>query len=132
MEVPTECTCYHSLERLLLYHNTIKNIPDNIISLNSLMYLDIRSVPVSSKPADKHMGRKIRRSFSRIFPSSHKTDKRTEISPQCHLTPPCRSQISAWSALGLTCSWCSNINLHFLKSQTSLPARYSYFSISVV
>ena len=42
LEVPSECTKYKSLERLLLYHNTIKSIPDNITSLKSLMYLDIR------------------------------------------------------------------------------------------
>jgi len=51
VEVPAECTCYHSLERLLLYHNTIKTIPDNIISLNSLMYLDISRNQLSYLPA---------------------------------------------------------------------------------
>ena len=42
LEVPGECTRYRSMERLLLYHNTIKSIPDNIVSLASLMYLDLR------------------------------------------------------------------------------------------
>lgn len=42
LEVPGECTRYRSMERLLLYHNTIKSIPDNIVSLSSLMYLDLR------------------------------------------------------------------------------------------
>ena len=42
VEVPGECTRYQSLERLLLYHNTIKTIPDNIVTLHSLTYLDIR------------------------------------------------------------------------------------------
>ena len=44
LEVPAECTGYHSLERLLLYHNTIKSIPESITSLQSLQYLDIRYV----------------------------------------------------------------------------------------
>ena len=42
LEVPGECTRYRSMERLLLYPNTIKSIPDNIVSLSSLMYLDLR------------------------------------------------------------------------------------------
>ena len=44
MEVPGECTDYKSLERLLLYHNTIRSIPETISSLQSLQYLDIRYV----------------------------------------------------------------------------------------
>ena len=42
LEVPSECMRYRSMERLLLYHNTIKSVPDTIVSLASLMYLDIR------------------------------------------------------------------------------------------
>ena len=42
VEVPGECTNYYSLERLLLYHNIIKSIPDTIAGLQSLVYLDLR------------------------------------------------------------------------------------------
>ena len=42
VEVPGECTNYYSLERLLLYHNIIKSIPDTIAGLQSLIYLDLR------------------------------------------------------------------------------------------
>jgi len=41
LEVPGECTDYYSLERLLLYHNTIRSIPETISSLQCLTYLDI-------------------------------------------------------------------------------------------
>lgn len=51
LEVPSECTTYESLERLLLYHNTIKSIPNNITSLHSLMYLDISRNQLSYLPA---------------------------------------------------------------------------------
>ena len=47
VEVPGECTRYQSLERLLLYHNTIKTIPDNIVTLHSLTYLDIRYTSIN-------------------------------------------------------------------------------------
>ena len=49
VEVPGECTRYQSLERLLLYHNTIKTIPDNIVTLHSLTYLDIRYTSTNYK-----------------------------------------------------------------------------------
>ena len=51
VEVPTECTNYYSLERLLLYHNIIKSIPDNISSLQSLVYLDISRNQLSYLPS---------------------------------------------------------------------------------
>ena len=42
VDVPNECTEYSSLEKLVLYHNTIRNIPESIAYLQSLQYLDIR------------------------------------------------------------------------------------------
>lgn len=41
VEVPSECTAYSCLEKLVLYHNTIKSIPDSFSYLQSLQYLDI-------------------------------------------------------------------------------------------
>lgn len=41
VEVPSECTDYACLEKLVLYHNTIKSIPDSFHQLQSLQYLDI-------------------------------------------------------------------------------------------
>jgi len=51
VEVPNECTNYYSLERLLLYHNIIKSIPDNISALQSLVYLDISRNQLSYLPS---------------------------------------------------------------------------------
>jgi len=51
VEVPGECTDYKSLERLLLYHNTIRSIPETISSLQSLQYLDISRNQLSYLPA---------------------------------------------------------------------------------
>jgi len=51
VEVPGECTDYRSLERLLLYHNTIRSIPESISSLQSLQYLDISRNQLSYLPA---------------------------------------------------------------------------------
>ena len=41
-ELPSECTDFASLERLILYHNTIRAIPDTVTCLQSLQFLDIR------------------------------------------------------------------------------------------
>lgn len=43
-EVPDEVTAFYFLEKLLLYHNTIRNVPDTIGMLQSLNYLDLRLV----------------------------------------------------------------------------------------
>jgi len=51
IEVPGECTDYPSLERLLLYHNVIKSIPDTISTLKSLQYLDISRNQLTYLPA---------------------------------------------------------------------------------
>jgi len=51
VEVPGECTDYYSLERLLLYHNTIRSIPETISSLQSLQYLDISRNQLSYLPS---------------------------------------------------------------------------------
>ena len=40
-ELPQECTDYYSLERLVLYHNSIRSIPDSVIYLQSLQFLDL-------------------------------------------------------------------------------------------
>jgi len=40
-EVPEECTYFPSLEKLILYHNVIKSIPDSLGCLKSLQYLDL-------------------------------------------------------------------------------------------
>ena len=40
-ELPTECTYFPSLEKLILYHNIIKSIPDSLGCLQSLQYLDL-------------------------------------------------------------------------------------------
>ena len=41
-ELPQECTEYYSMERLILYHNMIRTIPDSVIHLHSLQFLDLR------------------------------------------------------------------------------------------
>lgn len=40
-ELPEEVTNFWSMERLLCYHNVIRCIPDSIVSLQSLVYLDL-------------------------------------------------------------------------------------------
>ena len=42
VELPSECTEFEVLERLVLYHNTIKGIPETIVYLQSLQFLDLR------------------------------------------------------------------------------------------
>ena len=41
-ELPAECTEFDSMERLVLYHNTIRAIPDSVVQLSSLQFLDLR------------------------------------------------------------------------------------------
>jgi Leucine-rich repeat (LRR) protein len=43
-ELPVEVTEFYFLERLQLYHNTIRSIPDSVVYLQSLIYLDLRWV----------------------------------------------------------------------------------------
>jgi len=49
-ELPQECTDYFSLERLVLYHNTIRSIPDSIVYLQSLQFLDLSRNQLSYLP----------------------------------------------------------------------------------
>jgi Leucine-rich repeat (LRR) protein len=51
VDVPNECTEYASLEKLVLYHNTIRNIPESIAYLQSLQYLDISRNQLSYLPS---------------------------------------------------------------------------------
>jgi Leucine-rich repeat (LRR) protein len=41
-ELPSECTEFNSMEKLVLYHNTIRAIPDSVVYLQSLQFLDLR------------------------------------------------------------------------------------------
>ena len=49
-EIPLECTYFPSLERLVLYHNVIRGIPDNLGSLQSLQLLDLSRNQLSYLP----------------------------------------------------------------------------------
>ena len=49
-ELPPECTDYCSLERLVLYHNAIRSIPDSIVYLQSLQFLDLSRNQLSYLP----------------------------------------------------------------------------------
>lgn len=49
-ELPQECTDYYSLERLVLYHNSIRSIPDSIVYLQSLQFLDLSRNQLSYLP----------------------------------------------------------------------------------
>ena len=49
-ELPQECTDYYSLERLVLYHNFIRSIPDSVIYLQSLQFLDLSRNSLSYLP----------------------------------------------------------------------------------
>ena len=49
-ELPPECTDYWSLERLVLYHNAIRSIPDSIVYLQSLQFLDLSRNQLSYLP----------------------------------------------------------------------------------
>ena len=46
-ELPTEVTRFSSLEKLNLYHNVIRFIPETVMYLQCLTYLDIRCVTVN-------------------------------------------------------------------------------------
>ncbi|XP_061396163.1 leucine-rich repeat and calponin homology domain-containing protein [Musca vetustissima] len=51
-ELPEEITTFSFLETLLLYHNTIRSIPESVKHLTSLTYLDLRSNQLSSLPRE--------------------------------------------------------------------------------
>ncbi|XP_049771863.1 leucine-rich repeat and calponin homology domain-containing protein-like [Schistocerca cancellata] len=50
-ELPVEVTEYYSLEKLILYHNAIKSIPDSVVYLQSLLYLDLSRNQLSVLPS---------------------------------------------------------------------------------
>ena len=45
-EVPKEVCGYASMEKLNCYHNVIKTIPDAIVQLQALTYLNLRYISV--------------------------------------------------------------------------------------
>ncbi|XP_059086580.1 leucine-rich repeat and calponin homology domain-containing protein-like isoform X6 [Tigriopus californicus] len=49
-ELPEECTDFGSMEKLILYHNTIRSIPDSVVYLRSLQFLDISRNQLSYLP----------------------------------------------------------------------------------
>jgi len=49
-EIPVECTYFPSLEKLILYHNVIRSIPDTLASLQSLQLLDLSRNQMSYLP----------------------------------------------------------------------------------
>lgn len=50
--MPEEITTFSFLETLLLYHNTIRSIPESVKHLTSLTYLDLRSNQLSTLPRE--------------------------------------------------------------------------------
>ncbi|XP_049534990.1 leucine-rich repeat and calponin homology domain-containing protein isoform X2 [Anopheles darlingi] len=51
-ELPEDITCLAFLERLLVYHNTIRSVPETIRGLHSLTYLDLRNNQLSVLPRE--------------------------------------------------------------------------------
>ncbi|XP_053697000.1 leucine-rich repeat and calponin homology domain-containing protein isoform X3 [Sabethes cyaneus] len=51
-ELPEDITSLAFLERLLVFHNTIRSIPDTIRGLHSLTYLDLRNNQLSVLPRE--------------------------------------------------------------------------------
>ncbi|XP_052894171.1 leucine-rich repeat and calponin homology domain-containing protein isoform X1 [Anopheles moucheti] len=51
-ELPEDITCLAFLERLLVYHNTIRSVPETIRGLHSLSYLDLRNNQLSVLPRE--------------------------------------------------------------------------------
>ncbi|XP_058815186.1 leucine-rich repeat and calponin homology domain-containing protein isoform X2 [Topomyia yanbarensis] len=51
-ELPEDITSLAFLERLLVFHNTIRSIPDTIRGLHSLTYLDLRNNQLSVMPRE--------------------------------------------------------------------------------
>lgn len=53
-ELPEEVTEFPFLEKLHLYHNAIRMIPETVAMLQSLNYLDLRSVKAGNGDAPAH------------------------------------------------------------------------------
>ncbi|XP_052869137.1 leucine-rich repeat and calponin homology domain-containing protein [Anopheles cruzii] len=51
-ELPEDVTCLAFLERLLVYHNTIRSVPETIRGLHSLTYLDLRNNQLAVLPRE--------------------------------------------------------------------------------
>lgn len=51
-ELPDDVTAFPFLEKLLIYHNIIKTIPESICSMHSLQYLDIRNNQLQLLPKE--------------------------------------------------------------------------------
>lgn len=51
-ELPEDVTSFAFLERLLLYHNAIRSIPESVRGLHSLTYLDLRSNQLTVLPRE--------------------------------------------------------------------------------
>ncbi|XP_065073907.1 leucine-rich repeat and calponin homology domain-containing protein isoform X2 [Ochlerotatus camptorhynchus] len=51
-ELPEDITSLAFLERLLVFHNTIRSIPDTVRGLHSLTYLDLRNNQLSVMPRE--------------------------------------------------------------------------------
>lgn len=51
-ELPEDLTAFPFLEKLLIYHNVIKFIPESVCSMHSLQYLDIRNNQLQSLPKE--------------------------------------------------------------------------------
>ncbi|XP_058057136.1 leucine-rich repeat and calponin homology domain-containing protein isoform X2 [Anopheles bellator] len=51
-ELPEDITCLAFLERLLVYHNTIRSVPETIRGLHSLTYLDLRNNQLAVLPRE--------------------------------------------------------------------------------
>ena len=60
-ELPQECTDYYSLERLVLYHNSIRSIPDSVIYLQSLQFLDLSRNQLRYAYQKDHTGSKTKK-----------------------------------------------------------------------
>jgi Leucine-rich repeat (LRR) protein len=51
-ELPEEVTSFHFLEKLHCYHNAIRYIPDSIVNLQCLMYVDLSRNQLSTLPRE--------------------------------------------------------------------------------
>ncbi|XP_063702398.1 leucine-rich repeat and calponin homology domain-containing protein [Culicoides brevitarsis] len=51
-ELPDDVCQYPFLEKLIIYHNVIRNIPESVCKLHSLQYLDIRNNQLQSLPKE--------------------------------------------------------------------------------